>query len=55
MVCKMRLEYVQDEGTIQKDKLVVYLKRVIWDVEDGYLLGFCFTNIKEKIKTIAFF
>lgn len=56
-VYKMRLEFVQDKSTVQKDKLVVYLKyvSVIWEIEGGYSVGFCFTNIREKIKTIVFF
>lgn len=53
----MRLEFVQDKSTVQKDKLVVYLKyvSVIWEIEGGYPVGFCFTNIREKIKTTVFF
>lgn len=53
----MRLEFVQDKSTVQKDKLVVYLKyvSVIWEIEGGYSVGFCFTNIREKIKTTVFF
>lgn len=37
MVCKMRLECVQDESTVQKDKLVVYLKHALYGMLERWL------------------